>query len=92
MSGFCKRIGFGNGYRYVFAGAATGENLMVGDKLIQGSLVQVAALGLVHRWLVGDESYICQLLQDELIYTGDAAWRINIFNPNQPSTATGFGV
>jgi hypothetical protein len=92
MAWLGQRIRFGNSGRYVFAGATARENLPVGDKLIQRGLVQVAALGLVNRRLVRDESDIRQLLQNDAVGAGDATRGVGVFNAYQPLAIAGFGV
>jgi hypothetical protein len=55
-------------------------------------LIQVAALALVDDGTVRLQAACSQLLQDDLIGSGDAAWRVDIFHPHQPLAIVCFGI
>jgi hypothetical protein len=62
------------------------------DQLVECLLVQMASLALVNDRSVRLQAACSQLLQDDLIGSVDAAWRVDIFYPHQPLAIVCFGI
>ena len=72
--------------------AAAGISQALASELVQRLLVKRAALRLVERNSVWQQTAGGQLPQDRVGCTGHAARRVDIFDAHQPLTAVGAGV